>query len=122
MRPVHHLKLLDKLNRHHRRAMQKDPNLAAALAGAGRIEANGHLCGILPLVDGTVAVYAATPVTEWFFKREEPSARLKAHVRAMEETLSPSDRARGHIDAALNILAAIEKRAGYLDSHNAPLA
>jgi hypothetical protein len=67
--------LLDKARRHHRRAMLKDPSLPALVAGGGKVVSNGHLSAALPLVDGTVAVYGATPSIEWQSARRPPTVR-----------------------------------------------
>ena len=109
MNVVHHLNLLDKGRRHHRRAMLKDSSLAALVNGAGWVIANGSLKVALPLVDGTVAVYVADPRTEWRFSYDAQAS--KREMRVDDVVLTPADRVKAHIDCALNVLADIERKA-----------
>ena len=63
--------LVAAAKRHHTRKRLTVPFLAPAVASGGKVLANGSVA--LPLHDGTVAVYAATPVTlvsSWRFSRE----------------------------------------------------
>lgn len=114
--------LLDKARRHHRRAMLKDPSLPALVAGGGKVVSNGHLSAALPLVDGTVAVYGATPSIEWQFTREAPANR-KACLSVVEwDAISDANRVKGHVDAALNILAAIDRRAAQVEARPTAIA
>ena len=102
--------------------MLKDTTLAAPIPGSARVMANGHLSVVLPLVDGTVATYAATPVTSWYFTRETPSSAREGawrHCRRCEGVVAFRTR-QAHLDAALNILAAIERRVTDLDFHHSP--
>ena len=68
MKQVPNFNLGGKANRHHRRMMAKNQNLAAAVKGTIRVQANGSLLVTVPCVDGSVVTYAAHPFIEWRFR------------------------------------------------------
>jgi hypothetical protein len=120
-------RLLDKARAAHRRACKRDPFLPPLLSVAGRVELNGAIRVVLPIVGGR-AIYLAAPVGGWRFElaylecsdAAAPAAPPAANAE-LDELVVQLQRVREMGDAALNMLADIERQICALEAKHTPI-